>query len=74
MPASEQVKAIIARLKDLNPGFDGQVAPTIEDGVVTELNINGKDVRDLSPVRALVGLKVLTCTEGLLSDFRCSRV
>jgi hypothetical protein len=28
LPAEQQVKAVAARLKDLNPGFDGKVTPT----------------------------------------------
>ncbi len=59
MPAAEQVKAVAARLKERNPGFDGQVEHKIEGGVVTELNIIRKEVTDLSPVRALVGLTSL---------------
>jgi eukaryotic-like serine/threonine-protein kinase len=67
MPAAEQVKAVIARLKELNPGFDGTPEYKIEGDVVTELTLTGP-VADLSPVRALVGLKVLACTNGPLSD------
>src|SRR5262249_34444292 len=37
LPAAEQVKAVAARLKELNPDYDGKVAPTIENGVVTGL-------------------------------------
>src|SRR5262245_58010082 len=36
----------------------------IEGGMVTELNIDGKNVTDLSPVHFLVGLKVFRCTNG----------
>ena len=36
----------------LNPGFDGSVAPTIEDGAVTGLMFGTDHVTDLSPVRA----------------------
>src|SRR5262249_29444517 len=34
MPAEQQVKAVVRRLKELNPAFDGTVTPTIENGVV----------------------------------------
>jgi serine/threonine protein kinase len=73
LPAEDQVKAVAARLKDLNPGFDGQVKPTFEDGVVTGLNFLTDDVSDISPVRALAGLKILVCggsppRKGRLAD------
>ena len=37
LPADKQVEAVAAKLKDRNPGFDGKVTPTIENGVVTGL-------------------------------------
>src|SRR5262249_31781995 len=39
IPAGEQVQAVADRLKELNPGFNGAVAPTIENGVVTGLKL-----------------------------------
>jgi tRNA A-37 threonylcarbamoyl transferase component Bud32 len=73
LPAEEQVKAGAVKLKDLNPGFDGKVKPTVEDGVVTSLEVVTDDVTDISPVRALPGLKILVCRgsaggKGRLSD------
>ncbi len=53
LSAAEQVRAVGARLKELNPNFDGAVVPTIENGVVRELEFNTDDVTDLSPVRAV---------------------
>ena len=61
MKAEEQVKAVAARLKELNPGFDGTVTPKIEGGVVTELQFHTDKVTNISPVRALMGLRVLYC-------------
>jgi hypothetical protein len=61
LSAAEQVEAVACRLKELNPGFDGQVTPTIQDGVVTGLSFLSDEVADISPVRALVGLKSLDC-------------
>jgi formylglycine-generating enzyme required for sulfatase activity/serine/threonine protein kinase len=61
LPAEEQVKAVAARLKQLNPDFDGTVTPTIENEVVTELRFLSVNVTDVSPVRALTGLKLLNC-------------
>jgi Leucine-rich repeat (LRR) protein len=62
LSAAEQVKAFAARLKELNPNFDGAVVPTIENGVVRELAFNTDDVTDLSPVRALGKLRALKCS------------
>jgi serine/threonine protein kinase len=61
MPAQNQVQAVAARLMELNPGFNGKVTPRIENGVVTELLFLTDHVTDISPVRALAGLKSLTC-------------
>src|SRR5205807_1922408 len=56
MPAAEQVKAVVARLKELNPGFDGKVEPTIENGVATGMQFGTDHVSDISPVHVLTGL------------------
>jgi Leucine-rich repeat (LRR) protein len=71
LPADVQVKAVSARLKQLNPGFDGQVTETIEDGVVKGLAFSAAEVTDISPVRALAHLKSFRCStpgNGKLSD------
>ena len=51
-----------ARLKELNPGFDGVLVPTIENGVVRGLEFNTDDVTDISPVRVLTRLRSLKCS------------
>jgi serine/threonine protein kinase/Leucine-rich repeat (LRR) protein len=80
LPAEQQIEAVRKKLMELNPGFDGKVfdgsgksTPKIENGVVTELNFSANDVTDISPVRALMGLKTLGCNgtggaKGLLSN------
>jgi serine/threonine protein kinase/Leucine-rich repeat (LRR) protein len=73
MPAEEQVKAVVKKLKELNFGFDGRVTPKIEGGVVTEVEFVTDNLTDISPVRALTGLKKLVCHgsgqgKGILSD------
>jgi serine/threonine protein kinase/Leucine-rich repeat (LRR) protein len=80
LPAQQQIDAVSKKLMELNPGFDGKVTkgnatapPTIENGVVTDIRFAVDDVTDLSPVRALVGLKFLQCAgsgsgKGKLSD------
>ncbi len=62
LSAAEQVKAVGARLKELNPSFDGALVPTIENGVVRELGFNTDDVTDISPVRGLTRLRALKCS------------
>ena len=61
LPAEEQVKAVAARLKERNPDFDGKVTHKVEDGVVTELTFLTDQVTDISPVRALTGLRTFRC-------------
>jgi Leucine-rich repeat (LRR) protein len=61
LPAEDQVKAVAAKLKERNPDFDGQVTHKIEDGAVTVLQFLTFGVTDLSPVRALAGLRSLQC-------------
>jgi serine/threonine protein kinase len=55
LPAEEQVEAVAAKLKDLNPGFDGKVTHKIDNDVVTELEFVTDNVTDISPVRGLKG-------------------
>ncbi len=62
LSADEQAKAVSARLKELNPGFDGALVPTIENGVVREVTFNTDDVTDISPVRGLTRLRSLKCS------------
>ncbi len=50
-----------SELKKRNLGFDGTIKPSIEDGVVTGLEFLTDEVTDISPVRALPGLKSLSC-------------
>lgn len=56
----EQDKQVSARLKDLNPGFDGQIIRRIEDlGVRLELVTD--QVTNFTPLRASTGISVLSC-------------
>ena len=68
----KQVEAVSKKLMELNPGFDGKVTPTFEDGVVTGMQFLTDNVTDISPVKALVGLKSLNCAcpsrKGRFSD------
>jgi formylglycine-generating enzyme required for sulfatase activity/serine/threonine protein kinase len=71
MSAEQQIEAVSKKLMDFNPGFDGKLRdfdhkepPLIQDGIVISLGIITKEVVDLSPVRALSGLKSLQCGSG----------
>jgi hypothetical protein len=73
LPPEKQVEAVVKRLKELNPGFDGKVTPTIRGPVVTGLAFNTDAVADLSPLRALKWLEALACSgsvnnQGKLAD------
>src|SRR5262249_1012279 len=73
LPAEKQVEAVAQRLKELNPGFDGQVKSDIRYGQVTGLGFPTHEVKDLSPLRALPQLEALDCGgpaafQGKLSD------
>jgi Leucine-rich repeat (LRR) protein len=61
MPPDEQVRAGAARLKELNAEFDGKTEHGLQDGVVVRLAFSTDSVADLSPVRALTGLRELSC-------------
>jgi serine/threonine protein kinase/Leucine-rich repeat (LRR) protein len=69
LPAEKQVEAVVAKLKELNPGFeglprepiDGSRTLKIENGTVTELRFYTDQVTNIAPVRALTGLKMLDC-------------
>jgi hypothetical protein len=61
LPAEKQVEAVATRLKQLNPGFDGTLIPTLENGAVTRLKVLTLMIENLSPVRALRELRSLEC-------------
>jgi serine/threonine protein kinase/Leucine-rich repeat (LRR) protein len=60
LPATQQVAQVVAKLRELNPQFDGRVTRKIADGKVTELGFSTAAVRDISPVAALRTLQRLT--------------
>lgn len=62
MNGEEQIGLFIVKLKELNPRFDPRsVKHKIENGVVTELEFPTIAITDISPVRALLGLKKFVC-------------
>jgi hypothetical protein len=73
LPPEHQVEAVARRLKELNPGFDADLTPTIVDGQVTALRFHTHAVKDLSPLQALprlegLGLGGTVATPGKLAD------
>jgi formylglycine-generating enzyme required for sulfatase activity len=76
MPPEKQVEAVAAKLKERNPGFPNYAGKIfeekIEDGVVTQLRFQSTKVTDISPLRALTGLRSLSCyavgNQGPLAD------
>jgi serine/threonine protein kinase len=73
MPAENQIEAVRKKLKELNPGSEGQISsrfsdsspPDIQDGKVVELQIVFDKVADLSPIRAFSELRTLQCVSKL---------
>jgi serine/threonine protein kinase len=61
LPADQQIQAVLRRLKEQNPGFDGPVKSDIRYGQVWGLGFHTHAVKDLSPLRALPRLKELAC-------------
>ena len=68
LPPAEQVQAVAAKLKELNPSFDRPLTPVIEGREVTELAFQCETVTDISPLRALPGLRTLHISDGPLAD------
>jgi Leucine-rich repeat (LRR) protein len=60
LPAEQQINAVVKKLQQLNPAFDGKEKHKIEAGVVTQLDFCTDDMADISPVRALSALKHLS--------------
>ncbi|MGH7222302.1 MAG: hypothetical protein ACRELF_03675, partial [Gemmataceae bacterium] len=59
LSAAQQVKFVVARMQDLNPGFDGKVQPTLENDVIIGLTFTTDHVTNISPIHALTHLQNL---------------
>ncbi|MGE3804778.1 MAG: hypothetical protein AB7K24_08915, partial [Gemmataceae bacterium] len=70
MPPEKQVEAVTAKLKELNPAFAGTTAHSIQMGVVAVFTISDDKatLSDASPVRALTGLRRLSCYGTAIKD------
>jgi WD40 repeat protein/Leucine-rich repeat (LRR) protein len=53
--------AVADRLRELNPGFDGKMEYKVEGGQVVGMALAIDRVKDISPLRALPGLRKLDC-------------
>jgi hypothetical protein len=63
LPPERQAKAVLAKLREVNPGFDGSYERlNVGDGRVIELRFYSDHVTDIGPVRALTRLSSLGCT------------
>jgi hypothetical protein len=56
-----QLQAVAERLRGLNPGFDGKLDYTVENGQVVSLDFGIDQVKDITPLQALPGLRKLDC-------------
>ncbi len=71
LPPAKQVEAVAAELKRRNPGFDGKVElKGVAGSRVTEVDFWSEKVEDLSPLRALTGLRTLRCNNSLYTGSR----
>jgi hypothetical protein len=73
MPAPDQVKEVGEELKKRNPAFNGTLTPTTEGDAVIGLKFMTDHLKDISPVRALTGLRRLEMVgsggnKGALAD------
>ena len=73
MPADRQVFLLTVWLKERNAGFDGAFTYKIEDGMVTSLDLPAPIVQDLTPLRALLNLRTLTCRSTVGYDNNAER-
>lgn len=62
LPAERQVAVVMAKLKALNPEFDGKETHRVQGNAVTELAFSTAAVTKIWPVRALRWLRSLTIT------------
>ncbi len=73
LPAAEQEQVLVARLKELNPKFDGKIAFGFRNGAIIRLRFITDEVADISPLSEIRTLEELDCNgtyfrKGKLSD------
>jgi Leucine-rich repeat (LRR) protein len=57
----EQVRRFVEKMKELNRNFDGQVDHKTDGNKIVELSFSTDGVTNITPIRALTGLKKLAC-------------
>jgi serine/threonine protein kinase len=57
----DRVDRVMAKMRELNPGFDGKEKYTVEDDFITELSFSSAGVKNLWPLCALQHLRALRC-------------
>lgn len=62
LPAERQVAVVMAKLKELNPDFDGRETHKVQRNAVTDLAFSTVGVTRIWPVRAMKWLRSLTLT------------
>ncbi len=60
-PPPKPLAAVIEKLQELNPGFDGKASHRIEKGRITGLSLSTATITDLAPLRTLRDLRDLRC-------------
>ncbi len=75
LPVEEQIKEVVAKLQELNPGFDGDIKTNVFDDVVNLVEMRTDNVTDITPLRAFQGLRFVNLSgtftwkhNGKLSD------
>ena len=66
LPPSEQADAVRKRMGESNPGFDGAIGYKVMDGKITQATLSTPEKPDLTPLRALAGLRKLNLTVGAM--------
>lgn len=72
LPVAEQVETVKRELQTRNPSFDGMLQVTIENNIVTRVELPTAMITDIAPLRAFANLKALHCPgmdgAGVLTD------
>ncbi|WP_425619101.1 protein kinase [Anatilimnocola sp. NA78] len=63
LPVAEQVAAVITEMKRRNPNWVALLSPTYDGDRVTGLDLDGREVRDISPLRNFHHLQSLSLNE-----------
>ena len=62
LPPFERLDRVMAKMRELNPAFDGKEKYTVEDDFITELSFSSVGVKNVWPLSALTHLRVLRCS------------